>query len=64
VVLVIPNTGSGPVNVFADPSLAKACAFLLPAIPRCPGTHTRVTLLHFARCIIDHDIHISYIENH
>jgi hypothetical protein len=32
VVLVIPNTGSGPVNVFADPSLAKASAFSLPAI--------------------------------
>jgi hypothetical protein len=40
VVLVIPNTGSGPVNVFADPFLPKVSAFSLPAIPRCPGTHT------------------------
>jgi hypothetical protein len=45
VTLVIPNTGSGPVNVFADAFLAKASAFSLPAIPQCPGTHTRVTLL-------------------
>jgi hypothetical protein len=36
VVLVIPNTGSGPVNVFADPSLAKAstsvCTFILTVL--------------------------------
>jgi hypothetical protein len=40
VALVIPNTGSGPVNVFADHFLAKASAFSLPAIPQCHGTHT------------------------
>jgi hypothetical protein len=45
VTLVIPNTGSGPVNVFAVAFLAKASAFSLPAIPQCLGTHTRVTLL-------------------
>jgi hypothetical protein len=49
VVLVIPNTGSGAVNVFAEPSLAKASTFSLPAIPRCPGTHTRVTLFAFCQ---------------
>jgi hypothetical protein len=37
--------------VFADLSFAKASALSLPAIPRCPGTHTRVTLLRFARSI-------------
>jgi hypothetical protein len=51
VVLVIPNAGSGPVNVFAEPFLAKASAVSLPAIAQCPGTYTRLSLLCFARSI-------------
>jgi hypothetical protein len=44
VALVIPNTGSGPVNVFEETFLANASAFSLPATPRCPGTHTTATI--------------------
>jgi hypothetical protein len=44
--LVIPNTGSGPVNVFGETFLANATAFKLPATPRFPGTHTTATTVH------------------
>ena len=44
----VPRAGSGPRNRRAGACLASLSASSLPMMPRCPGTHMRVTSLRSA----------------